>query len=142
MLTAFHFPITITSYQFLIGSVLGASWFAASRTKIDLSKETLRAVIPLAAVHTLGNLLTNVSLGMVAVSFTHTIKAMEPLFSVLLSALFLGQPVDPVVMLTLVPIIAGVAGASLTEVRSTHYFSVLQRRCCSVYWCPPSRPRR
>ncbi len=31
-------------------------------------------VLPLAVVHTLGNLLTNVSLGAVAVSFTHTIK--------------------------------------------------------------------
>lgn len=31
-------------------------------------------VAPLAVVHTLGNLLTNVSLGAVAVSFTHTIK--------------------------------------------------------------------
>ena len=34
----------------------------------------LTNVTPLAAVHTLGNLLTNVSLGRVAVSFTHTIK--------------------------------------------------------------------
>ena len=33
------------------------------------------SVLPLAAVHTLGNLITNVSLGQVAVSFTHTIKA-------------------------------------------------------------------
>ncbi len=32
------------------------------------------SVLPLAAVHTLGNLLTNCSLGSVAVSFTHTIK--------------------------------------------------------------------
>ena len=31
-------------------------------------------MLPLAIVHTLGNLLTNVSLGQVAVSFTHTIK--------------------------------------------------------------------
>jgi solute carrier family 35 protein E1 len=36
---------------------------------------------PLAFVHTLGNSLTNISLGSVAVSFTHTIKALEPLFS-------------------------------------------------------------
>ena len=35
----------------------------------------IKRVSPLAAVHTLGNLLTNVSLGRVAVSFTHTIKA-------------------------------------------------------------------
>jgi hypothetical protein len=39
----------------------------------------------------MGNLFTNMSLGKVAVSFTHTIKAMEPFFSVLLSAIFLGE---------------------------------------------------
>jgi hypothetical protein len=48
-------------------------------------------VLPLAVVHTLGNTFTNMSLGKVAVSFTHTIKAMEPFFSVLLSALVLGD---------------------------------------------------
>lgn len=51
----------------------------------------LGAILPLAAVHTLGNLFTNMSLGKVAVSFTHTIKAMEPFFSVILSAMFLGE---------------------------------------------------
>jgi solute carrier family 35 protein E1 len=35
--------------------------------------------------------LTNISLGKVAVSFTHTIKAMEPFFTVVLSSLLLGQ---------------------------------------------------
>jgi solute carrier family 35, member E1 len=49
------------------------------------------AILPLALVHTMGNLFTNLSLGKVAVSFTHTIKAMEPFFSVLLSAIFLGE---------------------------------------------------
>lgn len=51
----------------------------------------LAAIFPLAIVHTLGNLFTNMSLGKVAVSFTHTIKAMEPFFSVILSAMFLGE---------------------------------------------------
>lgn len=51
----------------------------------------LGAILPLALVHTLGNLFTNMSLGKVAVSFTHTIKAMEPFFSVILSAMFLGE---------------------------------------------------
>lgn len=51
----------------------------------------LAAILPLAVVHTLGNLFTNMSLGKVAVSFTHTIKAMEPFFSVILSAMFLGE---------------------------------------------------
>ena len=39
------------------------------------------SISPLALVHTLGNSLTNISLGAVAVSFTHTIKALEPMFS-------------------------------------------------------------
>lgn len=51
----------------------------------------LAAILPLALVHTLGNLFTNMSLGKVAVSLTHTIKAMEPFFSVILSAMFLGE---------------------------------------------------
>ena len=37
--------------------------------------DVVKGVLPLAVVHTLGNLLTNVSLGAVSVSFTHTIKA-------------------------------------------------------------------
>lgn len=49
------------------------------------------AIFLLALGHTAGNLLTNISLGKVAVSFTHTIKAMEPFFTVLLSIMFFGE---------------------------------------------------
>jgi hypothetical protein len=62
--------------------------------EVSCCQAQLLAILPLAMVHTLGNLFTNVSLGKVAVSFTHTIKAMEPFFSVLLSALFLGEVVS------------------------------------------------
>ena len=47
----------------------------ASCSQITVCTAQIKRVSPLAAVHTLGNLLTNVSLGRVAVSFTHTIKA-------------------------------------------------------------------
>ncbi|KHN30920.1 Triose phosphate/phosphate translocator, non-green plastid, chloroplastic [Glycine soja] len=80
-----------------------------------LSGAMLGAILPLAAVHTLGNLFTNMSLGKVAVSFTHTIKAMEPFFSVVLSAMFLGEFPTPWVVGSLVPIVGGVALASVTE---------------------------
>ncbi|RWW18509.1 hypothetical protein BHE74_00019657 [Ensete ventricosum] len=83
------------------------------RPKISASQ--LAAILPLAAVHTMGNLFTNMSLGKVAVSFTHTIKAMEPFFSVLLSAFFLGEMPTIWVVASLVPIVGGVALASLTE---------------------------
>jgi len=42
-------------------------------TQVD--KDVIIGILPLAAVHTLGNLLTNLSLSAVSVSFTHTIKA-------------------------------------------------------------------
>ncbi len=42
---------------------------------------------------------------------------MEPFFSVLLSALFLNQPSSPAVLLTLLPIVGGVAMASVSEAR-------------------------
>jgi drug/metabolite transporter (DMT)-like permease len=47
----------------------------------------------------MGNLLTNISIGKVAVSFTHTIKSMEPFFTVVLSALFLGEVSDSTLFL-------------------------------------------
>jgi hypothetical protein len=86
------------------------------RHKPQVSVSQLKMILPLAIVHTLGNLLTNVSLGKVAVSFTHTIKAMEPFFSVLLSAVFLGDAPTMAVVLSLMPIVGGVALASISEV--------------------------
>ncbi|PQQ15802.1 hypothetical protein Pyn_33582 [Prunus yedoensis var. nudiflora] len=63
----------------------------------------------------MGNLLTNISIGRVAVSFTHTIKAMEPFFTVLFSALLLAERPTVWVVSSLVPIVGGVALASFTE---------------------------
>ncbi|WOL11741.1 phosphoenolpyruvate/phosphate translocator 1, chloroplastic [Canna indica] len=116
VLKVFPFPLTITTVQFAVGSSLVLLMWATNlhkRPKISASQ--LAAILPLAAVHTMGNLFTNMSLGKVAVSFTHTIKAMEPFFSVLLSALFLGEMPTIWVVLSLMPIVGGVALASLTE---------------------------
>uniref|UniRef100_J3MSC5 Sugar phosphate transporter domain-containing protein n=2 Tax=Oryza brachyantha TaxID=4533 RepID=J3MSC5_ORYBR len=90
-------------------------WITGILGRPKISGAQLVAILPLAIVHTMGNLFTNMSLGKVAVSFTHTIKAMEPFFSVLLSALFLGELPTVWVVLSLLPIVGGVALASLTE---------------------------
>ena len=50
-----------------------------------------KGISPLAGVHTLGNLLTNVSLGKVAVSFTHTIKVCTNSSTLCDYAAFYGQ---------------------------------------------------
>jgi len=118
VLGAYPFPLTSTLWQFAAGVAFMASLQITGIHRLNkdsLTMESLKAIAPLAIVHTLGNVLTNVSLGKVAVSFTHTIKAMEPFFSVLLSSLFLGDVPSVAVIATLVPIVGGVAAASVTE---------------------------
>ncbi|CAN1179699.1 Phosphoenolpyruvate/phosphate translocator 1, chloroplastic [Linum perenne] len=109
-------PVTITAVQFAVGTVLVTfMWTFNLYKRPKISGGMLAAIVPLAVVHTLGNLFTNMSLGKVAVSFTHTIKAMEPFFSVLLSAMFLGEFPSLWVVSSLLPIVGGVALASITE---------------------------
>ncbi|XP_077244169.1 triose phosphate/phosphate translocator, non-green plastid, chloroplastic-like [Tasmannia lanceolata] len=116
VLKVFPFPVTITTFQFAIGTVLVLFMWATNLYKRPkLTTSQLLAILPLAVVHTMGNLFTNMSLGKVAVSFTHTIKAMEPFFSVVLSAIFLGEIPTLWVVSSLVPIVGGVGLASLTE---------------------------
>jgi len=117
VLKAYPCPITCTCLQFGVGSVIVLLAWATRIIKIPrMNKKTWLAILPLAVVHTLGNSFTNVSLGAVAVSFTHTIKAMEPFFSVLLSSLFLGERPTLLILMSLFPIVGGVAVASMSEV--------------------------
>ncbi|KAK4264345.1 hypothetical protein QN277_025539 [Acacia crassicarpa] len=116
VLKVYQFPVTVTAIQFAVGAVLVLFlWTFNLHKRPKISGSLLAAILPLAMVHTLGNLFTNLSLGKVAVSFTHTIKAMEPFFSVVLSAIFLGEMPTALVVASLVPIVGGVALASVTE---------------------------
>ncbi|XP_019457000.1 PREDICTED: phosphoenolpyruvate/phosphate translocator 1, chloroplastic-like [Lupinus angustifolius] len=116
VLKVYPFPLTITAVQFAIGTVIvSLMWGLNLYKRPKISNAQLAAILPLAMVHTLGNLFTNMSLGKVAVSFTHTIKASEPFFSVILSAMFLGEMPTAWVVASLVPIVGGVVLASVTE---------------------------
>ncbi|XP_059294163.1 phosphoenolpyruvate/phosphate translocator 2, chloroplastic-like isoform X1 [Lycium ferocissimum] len=116
VLKVFPFPASVTAFQFGCGTMLILfMWGFRLHPIPKITKSQFRAIFSLAAVHTLGNLLTNISLGRVAVSFTHTIKAMEPFFTVLLSALFLAERPSLWIVSSLVPIVGGVALASMTE---------------------------
>lgn len=72
-------------------------------------------LMPVAVLHCLTHLGAIVSLGAGAVSFTHIVKAAEPAVSAGLSAVLLKQFLPLPVALTLIPVMGGVAIASLTE---------------------------
>lgn len=116
ILKVYPFPATVTAFQFGCGTVMVLlMWTLNLHPKPKISKSQFMSILTLALIHTLGNVLTNISLGRVAVSFTHTIKAMEPFFTVVLAALFLGESPNFWVVSSLLPIVGGVALASFTE---------------------------
>lgn len=61
--------------------------------------------------HTLGQICTVISLSANSIGFAHVIKAMEPLFSALVSRIVLHQKMDIRVYLSLLPVVGGVVMA-------------------------------
>ncbi|PWZ04333.1 Phosphoenolpyruvate/phosphate translocator 3, chloroplastic [Zea mays] len=86
-------------------------------------------LLPLALIHMLGNVFTNMSLGKVVVSFTHTIKAMEPFFSVLLSILFLGEDFAPTPIKLFKVDVKGELVKRLFDISYSHRLAVVNGSC-------------
>ncbi len=75
----------------------------------------VRYISPLAIAMISTKLLTYISYGYIPVSLTHTVKALQPFFNVLIVFLWTGEGVDRKTLLSLVPIVFGVAYASVNE---------------------------
>jgi len=84
-----------------------------------LSADNVKTLIPVSLGHLGTHIGAVVSLGAGAVSFTHIIKASEPVVSAILSFFLLGAVSSWQTYLTLVPIVGGVALASLKELSFT-----------------------
>jgi len=120
VLNAFPYPALCTLVHLAVGSLcMLVIWGLRLKKAPRPSTGTLLQVLPLGILHLLGFLFTNASLGSVAVSFTHTIKALEPFFTAVFSAWLLGSIPSLISMLALVPIVSGVILASFTEASFT-----------------------
>eukprot|EP00614_Pseudopedinella_elastica_P005483 CAMPEP_0172614872 /NCGR_PEP_ID=MMETSP1068-20121228/55676_1 /TAXON_ID=35684 /ORGANISM="Pseudopedinella elastica, Strain CCMP716" /LENGTH=403 /DNA_ID=CAMNT_0013419823 /DNA_START=33 /DNA_END=1244 /DNA_ORIENTATION=+ len=74
-----------------------------------------RALAPIGVAHGVGQVATVLSLGAGAVSFTHIVKALEPFFSAIVSAITGEGWLRPQVYATLLPVVGGVSVAVLKE---------------------------
>lgn len=92
-----------------------ALWGTGARKKPELTQAEVGKMVPIAGMHAIGHLAAVISFAWGAVSFTQIVKAAEPVFTAGLSGIFLGQIFHPAVYLALVPVIGGVALASLGE---------------------------
>ena len=69
-----------------------------------ITKSEFQKIAGPAAMHAIGHVAANLSFAAVAISLTHTVKTLEPVFSVILSKLVLGQSTPLPVVGTLVPV--------------------------------------
>ncbi|CAH1440202.1 unnamed protein product [Lactuca virosa] len=122
----FPYPYFVSVIHLAVGVVycLG-SWSVGLPKRAPIDSNLLKLLIPVAVCHALGHVTSNVSFAAVAVSFTHTIKALEPFFNASASQFILGQSIPITLWLSLLPVVLGVAMASLTEL-SFNWLGVYQ----------------
>lgn len=80
-----------------------------------ITKDEFKTILFPASMHGLGHIAANISFAAVAISLTHTVKTLEPVFNVAMSKLVLGTSTSVPVALSLLPITLGVAAASASE---------------------------
>ena len=114
------FPWTVATIQMATGILYFAPlWALGIRKAPKLSLDDMKTLFPIALCHTGVHVGAVIALGAGAVSFAHIVKASEPVVTCLFNALLLGQTFTLPVYLTLLPIIGGVAIASMKELSFT-----------------------
>ena len=86
----------------------------------------VRYILPLAIAMMTTKLLTYFSYGYIPASLTHTVKALQPFFNVLIVYLWTGEGVDQRTILSLFPIVFGVVYASVNELEYPCHADVIQ----------------
>jgi len=119
-LNVLDFPWTVAAIQMATGILYFVPmWLLGLRKAPKLSASDLKTLFPIALCHTGVHVGAVIALGAGAVSFAHIVKASEPVVTCLFNAVLLGQILPLNVYLTLLPIIGGVAIASMKELSFT-----------------------
>jgi len=119
-LNAVAYPWTIATIQMATGILYFVPlWLLGLRKAPKLSGDDLKTLLPIALCHTGVHVGAVIALGAGAVSFAHIVKASEPVVTCAANALLLGEVLPMKVYATLLPIIGGVAIASMKELSFT-----------------------
>ncbi|CAO2205006.1 unnamed protein product [Urochloa humidicola] len=112
----FPYPYFVSTVHLLVGTIYClAGWSVGLPKRAPINSTLLKLLVPVALCHALGHITSNVSFAAVAVSFAHTIKALEPFFNAAATQFVLGQQVPFALWMSLAPVVIGVSMASLTE---------------------------
>lgn len=109
-------PVTVGTIQFGIGALYASIlWLTRLRAVPKLTPKGKEICTKVGLYHSSGQLFSMVSLGAGPVSFTHIVKALEPFFSALVSAVVFKKVMKPQVYASLIPVVGGVGYACLKE---------------------------
>ena len=91
-------------------------WLTKLHPQPRVDSKFFKALLVVAAFHTVGHVAACTSFGQMAVSFAHIVKSAEPVFSVALAGPILKETYPIYVWLSLVPIVAGCGLSAMKEV--------------------------
>ena len=113
-------PWTQSAFSLFVGSAFVMPlWLTGIRKPPKLTADAIQTLLPISFCHAIGHIGAVVSAGAGAVSFTQIVKAAEPVFTCGMSYVILGSSVSMLTAVSLIPIVLGVALASVTELSFT-----------------------
>ena len=113
---ALPLPITVATATLAVGSLfVSLLWATKRRPAPKMTRGAVLALLPVGAFHAIGHAAGTYGTAAGSVAFAQVVKAAGPVYACVLSALVLRQPASRNVMLSLLPIVGGVALATVKE---------------------------
>jgi len=112
------FPLLLCTFQFIIASIMTTVYRGLNAekglNKIDFLAD--KVIERIAVSYTLGFIFTNISFSIVNANFAETVKAGEPISSVVIGFLLYNEKSSIITYVTLVPICVGVGISSINDI--------------------------
>ncbi|RCH84403.1 UAA transporter [Rhizopus stolonifer] len=116
----FPFPWALTAVHTLCGTIGSyAFWKLGLFKPANLGERENMVMLMFSVLYTINIAISNVSLNLVTVPFHQVVRAMTPVFTVMLNVLFLKKSYSGMVYISLIPVIAGVAFATFGDYNYT-----------------------